>query len=498
MYPENSVAKQLLAPYPRILGRGFERVSLPDDRPSCIEDQTPAEQDRSFRLHRRIAYQNELYNHARVLVDRGSVNIRLVSPSHSQSAEHSVKARQRHDEMFDAESAVLSAVQQRIIHPDLSAMYLHALWSVRNQIRGDILRHALKKARRDLSMWRVGSFLDTLDAIRRGKLTSDSGFIGGKFVSMTKLPLESRGSRSVPHRSGLPYSASDLVSRSMFSQHRSDTWDDVTKPRFAEHAPLELAPTIDALPDHVQETLSEQCNLYCHTDELGLRYWYHGSRPEIKHYVAVIPTVDRTFVLPQTFGKRCVQPSGTVDYQRAQPREVQIYVRPLIVEGEGTSVTVLPIPTVHDRSFEEDRLTHWVFNQGVNQSGVASSSHEGLNPQGYSIGRHIIFHDLKYYPEGRFLETGGLSPSGRILPTGSQSSAARLHSGSSRPSVKRSAPTPTPSVSSTSRAARTGAPAAPASKPMPRRRPAPRTLAVATSSSDSDSMTVHTDRAAVR
>ena len=116
-----------------------------------------------------------------------------------------MKARQRHDEMFDVESAVLSAVQMHIIHPDLSALYLHAVWSVRNHIRGDILRHALKKARRDLSAWRVGPFLDTLDAIRRGKLTSDSGYTGGKFVSMTKLPLESRRSGTVPHRSGLPY-----------------------------------------------------------------------------------------------------------------------------------------------------------------------------------------------------------------------------------------------------------------------------------------------------
>ena len=98
-------------------------------------------------------------------------NIRLIAPNNSH-----VKYRARHDEMFDAESAVLSAVQRRIIHSDLSALYLHTLWSVRNQVREDILRLARQRTVYDATVWRVDTFISTLNAILRGRLASNSGF----------------------------------------------------------------------------------------------------------------------------------------------------------------------------------------------------------------------------------------------------------------------------------------------------------------------------------
>ena len=302
-------------------------------------------------------------------------------------------------------------------------------------------------------------------------------------MSVTKLPQESRRSRV--GTSGLPHCASDFVGKSMFSQHRPETWDDVRLPRFVDHVPMGLAPTVETVPDRVQQLLAEQCNLHCHTDELGLPYWYHGDHPGTKHYCAVEPTVDQQFVIPQTFGKRCIQPRCTVDYQHAQPKKVSIYMRPLLIVDSGAVGNVLPVPPVSGHSFEEDRLTHWLSSQDEGQGAIASSSNERSALRSYSIGGHVIFPHLRYYPEngtGRF---------GRNLSAGSQSSVVRSNSGVSRPSAKRPTPTPTPSASSSSRAANTGTPAAPDSKRMPkakpsrgRMRPAPRTLVVAESSSD--------------
>ena len=465
VFPENAAAKQLLSPYPRILGTGFERVEPPIERSNRFEELTPAEQDRTFRLKRRIDLQNDLHRHSRVVVDKDNENIRLVAPNDGY-----VKYRTRHEEMFDAESAVLSAVQMRIVHPDLSALYLHVLWSVRNQIRSDILRLALQKSINDATMWRLDLFLNTLNAISRGRLASDSGFTGGRFVSVTKLPLEGRGSRlGTSH--GLPCSASDFVDKSLFGQHRSATQDDASKVKFSNHAPLELAPCIvDLVPNYVQQGLAEQSNLHCHVEDLGLRYWYHGDQPGIRHYAAAQPSVNQQFVLPQTFGRKCIQPHGTVDYRNAQPKEVQIYIRPLVIT-DSTTATVLPVPSVNDRSFEEDRLSHWVSNHGQNEShsdGASLPSGE-LNPRSYSFGEHIICPTLRYYPEG----TTGPSTPGRILSLGSRSSVARSNSGVIRTSTVRLTPAPTPSASSSSLAAHIGAPAAPESKRMPKARSAP-------------------------
>ena len=306
---------------------------------------------------------------------------------------------------------------------------------------------------------------------------------------MTKLPQEDRRSRA--GSSGLPRCASDFTGKSMFSQHRPGTWDDVRLARFVDHCPMGLAPTVEPVPDRVQQLLAEQCNLHYHTDELGLPYWYHGDQPGLnhKHYCAVTSTVSQQFVIPQTFGRRCIQPRCTVDYQHAYPKEVSIYIRPLFIVDSGAAGTVLPVPQVNDRSFEEDRLAHWTSGQNEGRSDVASLAHGGSVPRSYSIGGHIILPHLKYYPEG----TTGFSPLGRTLSTGSQSSVARVSSGFSRPSAKRPAPTPTPSASSSSGAANTGISAAPESKRMPqakpsrgRLRPSPRTLAVPESSSDGD------------
>ena len=320
--------------------------------------------------------------------------------------------------------------------------------------------------------------------MRTGRLASDSGFTGGRFVSMTKLPCEKRGSRV--DSSGLPCRASDFKGKTMFSQHRTAPPYDSSKEWFSDHAPMELAPCIiDALPDHVQQVLAEQCDLHWCIDELGLRYWYHGSKPDVKHYATPRPTVNRQFVVPQTFGNRCIQPHGTVDYQHAQPKEVKIFLRPLVIVDNDAEEfeTLLPVPKVTACSFEEDRLSHWVSNQDVGQSEGASPARGELNPWciSYSIGEHLICPSLKYYAE----EATGPSPPGRILATGLQTNADRVLTARSR-LAKRPAPTPTPSASSSSRAAHTGTPAAPEPKRMPRVRDN-RRIVYDVPASDSDS-----------
>jgi len=241
--------------------------------------------------------------------------------------------------------------------------------------------------------------------------------------------------------------------------------------RFVDHAPMGLAPVVEAVPDSVQQILAEQCNLHCHTDELGLQYWYHGDQPEIKHYIAVKSTVDQKIVIPQTFGKRCIQPDGTVDYLHAEPKEVQIYMRPLLIVDSGAVGNVLPVPPIQGRSFEEARLSHMVSGHDEGRSDDVPPTRGGPSPQSYAIGGHIILPHLRYYPE--------------VTVTGSQSSNARPNSGSSRPPVQRPTPTPTPSVPSAPGAARTGTPA-PESKRMPRAKPKPRRKA-ARAPSDTDS-----------
>ena len=334
-----------------------------------------------------------------------------------------------HDELFDAEIAVLEAT-----YLDYNSLYMHTLLSVRNSLCSDVLWYELQRSS-DSNHLRTNKFVSLLGAMCAGRSSSDSGFTGGTLFGLTKMPHEI-GKTGLPHRAltfyGRPSTETPInhlweLLWPSTEQVGPDPPDVVLKADFADYAPLEIAPECRSVPEDAQHMLAQD-DLYCCDDDLGLRYWYSGDFIGVKQCIAPMQDLSQSLVLPQPFGDRIVLPYEVLAYLAARPRVIRIYVRPL----RDDDVVVFPLSRVQDKSFEELR---WLDIEGVLTSPKALEVRYYLNEQRRNVS--------KGYGESASLSLSDVRAAG-APPAGVAPRDGYRLSSSVKLSAEHPSPTPTP------------------------------------------------------